>query len=86
MDRIESVQSSPTPAPVAVAPVMFFWLMTVRTADGAATQSGTLTWLPTSTREQLYHLIKDAVTARLGDTDVAVLAFVLEPNTLGGAR
>ncbi|MEU8466228.1 hypothetical protein [Streptomyces sp. NPDC029003] len=83
MDRSQVSDQSVPAAPSAGAE--FFWLMTVHTEDGQATQTGTLMWLPESTREQLYHLIRNAMRTRLGVDNVTVLAFVLEPNRLGGA-
>ncbi|MFF1561827.1 hypothetical protein [Streptomyces sp. NPDC058279] len=91
-DRIESVQNL-APAAPAPAAVPYLWLMTVQiqTPRGLAylTRSGAYPLVPgrdtrTSAYIELLRIMREQTGIADGDS-LAVLAFVLEPDALGGA-
>ncbi|MFE6744164.1 hypothetical protein [Streptomyces sp. NPDC057686] len=75
---------------VYAEPREWFWLATVQYAGRRgearfATRRGVVGVLPSLTRWDAYDAIDAALREELG-TEFVTLAFVLEPNSMGGAR
>ncbi|MEU2455860.1 hypothetical protein ABZ605_37945 [Streptomyces sp. NPDC012765] len=89
MDRIEFESVRPEEP----APVPYFWLMTIQLKTHSSmrlsTRTGSLYVGPTMTYTQAYIEVLDMMRrdAAISENEsVVVLAWVLEPDALGGAR
>ncbi|MGW6412350.1 hypothetical protein ACWF95_34900 [Streptomyces vinaceus] len=87
MDRSESVITIGQSVPGMYAePVLWHWVLTAESLAGERwTFDGLVNVLPSATRSEVYDTVAGGISEAYGGGRLAVIAWVLEPESLGGA-